>query len=457
MKSILGGTTDTASIKYSEIVSAFSFVLDMVESQPEGHSLRSCFIGMTVASRIGLNEEERAALFYALLLKDAGCSSNASRTASLFGADDLGAKRAFKTINWSSLPASALYVARNVSPDGAIWSKARKFFEIGKAGPKVAKELIHTRCERGAEIARFVGLPEDTAAAIRSLDEHWDGAGQPDGLAGEEIPLLARICGLAQTVEVFYTNFGPARAEKIARSRKRKWFDPALVDALLADSEYVWKSLADPDFAAMISLLEPEDRTLAVTPERLDLTALAFAKVIDAKSPFTYRHSEGVAEAAVAMGEKMDFPSEKLRDLRRAALLHDVGKLGVSNAILDKPGKLTNDEFRRIKAHPRLTYEILNRTPLLADIAETAANHHEKLDGSGYHRGATGEHLDTPDRILAVADIYDALAQPRPYRDAMPMDKVLAILKEESGEKLCPASVEVMEAVISSGEPGCCG
>lgn len=185
------------TIKLSEVLSALSFVLDMVEGQPAGHVIRSCFIGMTIAERLNLSEEERSALFYAMLLKDAGCSSNASKMSALFDADDFEAKRAVKTVNWTSLPHAALYAARVVSPDGSIWSKTRRLATVGIKGQEASRELIQIRCERGAEITRLMGFPEATAEAIRNLDEHWDGAGHPDGLKGEEIPLLARICGLA--------------------------------------------------------------------------------------------------------------------------------------------------------------------------------------------------------------------------------------------------------------------
>ncbi len=202
----------------------------------------------------------------------------------------------------------------------------------------------------------------------------------------------------------------------------------------------------------MVSRLELADRVLAVTPERLDLTARAFARIIDAKSPFTYRYSERVADTAVMMAEHMEFPAPAVRDQRRAGLLHDIGKLGVSNRILDKPGPLTPKEHARIKKHPGLTYEVLMRVPPFRTIAEVAASHHEKLDGTGYHRGMTGEDLDLPSRILAVTDIFDALSQGRPYRPAMPMERVLGLLKEESGEKLCPRCVGALDDLVSKGE-----
>ena len=272
-----------------------------------------------------------------------------------------------------------------------------------------------------------MGFPEETAQAIRSLDEHWDGAGHPDGLEGEEIPLLARICGLAQTVEVSYKAHGPAAAEEVARARKGGWFDPKLADVFLAETREggLWSSLARPDFRREVSRLEPMDGVLEATPERLDLVSRAFAETIDAKSPFTFRHSEGVAAVAVAIGERVGFDASARRDLMRAGRLHDIGKLGISNRILDKPGRLTDGEFAKVRQHPRLTHDILSRVAPFRGIAEIAANHHEKLDGSGYHRGLTAESLDVSSRILAVADVYDALTQARPYRDAMPRGRAL--------------------------------
>ena len=441
--------SETDTFRFSEVLSALSFALDRVEGQPEGHAVRSCFIGMTIAERLGLTEDERSALFYALLLKDAGCSSNASRMSALFDADDLEAKRGVRTVDWTNLPRAAMYAARTVSPEGSLWRKSRRLLNLGLQD--ASRRLIQIRCERGAEITRLMGFPEDTARAIRSLDEHWDGGGHPDGLKGGEIPLPARICGLAQTIEVFYSAHGPAEAEEVARVRRGRWFDPDLVDALLAAARDggLWEGLAREDLRHEVSRLEPADRVLAATPERLDLVSRAFAEIIDAKSPFTYRHSEGVAEVAVAMGERLGFDADARRDMLRAGLLHDIGKLGVSNRILDKPGRLTEAEFVEIKKHPGLTYDILSRITPFHGIAETAANHHEKLDGSGYHRGLTGDSLDLPSRVLAVADAYDALTKERPYREALPEEKALGILKEDSGDRLCAKSVAVLEELAS--------
>ena len=426
------------------MLSALSFALDRVEGQPEGHAVRSCFVGMTVAGRLGLTEEERSALFYVLLPKDAGCSSNASRMSTLFDADDLAAKRAVNTVDWTNPPRASLYAARTVSPEGNLWRRTERFLTFAVQGESVSRRLIQIRCEWGAELTRLMGFPEATALAIRSLDEHVDGRGHPDGLKDDEIPLLARICGLAQTVEVFYNARGPAEAEEVARVRRGRWFAPVLVDLFLAEARDggLWEGLEKADLWHEVSRLEPADRVVVATPERLDLVSRAFAEIIDAKSPFTYRHSEGVAE--VAVGERLGFDADARRDLLHAGLLHDIGKLGVSNRILDKPDRLTGAEFAKVKKHPGLTHEILSRIMPFRGIADTAANHHERLDGSGYHRGLTSDRLDLPSRILAVADVYDALTRDRPYREALPREKAPNIIGSENGENLCPTSVAAL-------------
>ena len=453
MRTWTRGGPDAEEFRLSEVLSALSFALDLVEGQPEGHTVRSCLVGMRIADRLGLDEEGRSALFYALLLKDAGCSSNASKMSTLFDADDMEAKKKVKTVDWTSMPHAALYAARTVSPEGSLLAKVRKMVQFASRGQAESRNLIRIRCERGAEITRLMGLPEETAQAIRGLDEHWDGRGHPDGLRGEEIPLLARICGLAQTAEVFLTDRGPAAAEEVARLRSGRWFDPALVEALLAEAreDGLWDDLSRQDPWREVSRLEPGDRALEATPERVDLVARAFAEIIDAKSPFTYRHSEGVARVAVAVAERAGLGPEGTRDLMRASLLHDIGKLGISNRILDKPGGLTDGEYEEIRRHPKLTYDILSRVGPFRPIAETAANHHEKLDGSGYHRGIGAEDLDLPSRILAVADIYDALSAERPYHKALPQEKVIDILREESATKLDPECVAILEDLAAAG------
>jgi putative nucleotidyltransferase with HDIG domain len=437
-------------IRLSEVISALSYALDLTEGQPEGHSVRTCLIGMRIGREIGLDADARSSLFYALLLKDAGCSANAAATCELFGADDLVVKRTWKTTDWASRWQSFAHVVRNVRPGASLVAKAKQVAGFASAGA-VGTELVRTRCERGAEIARMLEMTDDTAAAIRALDEHWDGRGVPLGLRGEEIPLLARIACLAQTAEIFHSIYGLQGALAMARERSGRWFDPALVRALvsLRSDAGFWAGLSFDDLRERTAAVEPADRVLVADGERLDRIAHAFARVIDAKSPYTYRHSEGVALYADAMARVLGFGADALRDLSRAALLHDVGKLGVSNRILDKPGKLTAEEFAVVRRHPEHTYQILARVGRLRGLAETAASHHERMDGRGYRRGIAAGGLPVAARILAVADVCDALSAERPYRAALPRERVLQIMRAESGPSLCPDTFRALEQALA--------
>lgn len=439
------------SIPLSEVIAALSSALDITEGQPEGHAVRSCLLGMRVACEIGLGADERSHLFYALLLKDLGCSSNAARTCALFGADDLQVKRSWKTTDWSSSWEAFLHVARNVEPNGSVLGRARRVLSFAFAGP-VGTELVQTRCERGADIARMLELAEPTAQAIRALDEHWDGGGKPDGLRGDDIPLLARIASLAQTTDIFLTAYGQDAALAVARDRAGRWFDSELVRALEStrtDSSF-WERLHAPDLRADVAAVEPADRVLEADDARLDRIAEAFARVIDFKSPYTFRHSEGVAEYATGIATVLGFGPRDLRELRRAALLHDIGKLGVSNCILDKPGRLTDAEMEVVRRHPRYTEKILARVARFRDLAVVAGGHHERMDGRGYHRGIPAGTLPVGARILAVADVCEALSATRPYRDALPMDEVLHIMRNGVGSALCPESFAALEAALPS-------
>ena len=442
--------SSVSDVRLSEVLAGLSYALDLTEGQRPGHAVRSCLIGMRIGEAIGLSETDRSALFYALLMKDLGCSSNAARFAALFGASDHDLKNTLKTINWSRPIESFRFVTGSVAP-GAFWlTRVWRALAVFSRGPEGARDVVRTRCERGADIARLLGLTPDTVQAIRTIDEHWDGQGQPYALRGDRIPLLGRIVGLAQTFEVFLTTYGTLTAFDMAATRRGKWFDPALVDALqaLRHSAHFWQSLRDVDPLAQIALIEPADRVLTADDDRLDLVAEAFARVIDAKSPWTYEHSNGVARVALEVAGRLGFSDKALRELRRAALLHDLGKLGVSNLILDKPGRLTDEELASVRRHPAHTLEILERVGCFRHLASDAAAHHERLDSRGYHRGISAAELSMTSRVLCVADICDALRASRPYRDGLPADRVLEIMGRDVGTAIDPDCFRALEHVL---------
>ena len=439
-----------SDIRLSNVLAGLSYALDLTEGQRQGHAIRSCVIGMRIARELQLPSEQTSALFYALLMKDLGCSSNAARFAVLFGADDHRVKADLKTTDWPKALDAFRFVARNVAP-GQFWlTRAFQLLGVLTRGPEGAREVVLTRCERGADIARMLGFHDDTVQAIRGLDEHWDGAGQPYALRGDQIPLLARILGLAQTAEVFVTTYGVDAAYDMAIARKASWFDPEIVAAFLAiraDVEF-WRALAEDDAQAQVTTLEPVDRVIVADEDRLDRVAEAFALVIDAKSPWTFQHSRGVAATGVAIAAVMGYADEQVREIRRAALLHDIGKLGVSNLILDKPAILTDEEFRAMRRHPAATREILMRTGCFRHLASVAASHHERLDGSGYDLGLDRSALPMLTRVLCTADVCDALRASRPYRPGMPIERVLDIMRRDVGNAIDPTCFEALQIAI---------
>ena len=437
----------TTAVLLSEVIGALSYALDLTEGEPPGHAQRSTVIGMRLAQELRLDARQRSDLFYALLLKDAGCTANSARMAALFGADDQEAKRTAKRVDWSRKLPALLWSARTVAPKESTKVKLDRLLAIKSEG-EVTRSLMQARCDRGAEIAKRLGLSDATAEAIRTLDEHWDGHGQPRWLQGEQIPLLGRILCLAQTVEIFHAAGGAEDAYAVAVRRSGRWFDPDLVRALTAfrgDYEF-WATLDEPD----LTRWEPEDQVLTVDAEGEIQIATAFAAIVDAKSPWTYFHSDRASLIATNIGAALGLDSAELADLRRAGLLHDIGKLAVSNRILDKPGKLTQAEFARIKEHPLFTQWVLERVGCFEELAPLAGAHHERLDGTGYPRGLTADELTMPMRVLAVADVYEALTAERPYRHALGEEQALEIMRGDVPDRLDADAYGALQTVIDA-------
>ena len=438
-------------ITLSEVLAALSRALDLTEGQPAGHTVRTCVIGLRLADALGLDPDDRAALRYALLLKDAGCSSNAARLSALFGSDDRTVKPRMKLVDWHQRMRLAVHTFRNAALGRSLDDRVRHFLRIART-KDMTRDLIQIRCERGAEIARALGFPEETACAIRSLDEHWNGGGHPDGLSRERIPLLARIANLAQVVEVFHREHGLEGALRVARMRRGRWFDPELVDALLSwhTDRGWWDELRNADESSHVVRAARSDRDeQPVGDHTLDEVARAFADIIDAKSPYTFRHSTNVADLAVGVSAALGHDVEAQHRLRRAGLLHDIGKLGVSNRILDKAGPLTTAERAEVERHPLYTWEILSRVRAFDDFAMLAAVHHEKLDGSGYPWGLRGDALEISARALAVADMFEALTADRPYRAGLTQDEAMAILRRDAGTKVCAEAIAGLETHLA--------
>lgn len=421
-------------LRLAEVLSALTYALDITEGQPEGHSVRCCWIGLLIAEELKFDDQQTWELYYTLLLKDLGCSSNAARICELYLADDLSFKKDFKLVN-GSLPQALRFVMSHTGLQAGMAERFRAIINIFQNGGEISRELIETRCTRGADIARTMRFSEAVAQGIHDLDEHWDGSGKPEGKMGSNISLYARIALLAQVVDIFRLSGGEDAARKEIENRSGTWFDPMLVKAFkaVAARPSFWDAMNGEDLREMILDLEPQNAAINFDEDYLDDIAAGFAQVVDAKSPFTKGHSERVALYSDMIAEEMKLDMPHRRWLKRAALLHDIGKLGVSNSILDKPSKLDDAEWVAMRRHAVETETILSRISVFKHMAPVAAAHHERLDGKGYPKNLKGDDIAFESRILAVADIFDALSADRPYRAAMPMAKALSIMSEEEG------------------------
>ena len=442
-------------LRLAEVLSALTYALDITEGQPQGHSVRCCWIGLLMAEELKLDDHQTWELYYTLLLKDLGCSSNAARICELYLADDLSFKKDFKLVG-GSLPQALRFVMSHTGLQAGMAERFRAIINIFQNGGEISRELIETRCTRGADIARKMRFSEAVAQGIHDLDEHWDGSGKPDAKKAQDISLYARIALLAQVVDIFRMSGGEDAARKEIENRSGTWFDPALVKAFkaVAARPSFWDAMEDDDLRTSILELEPTNSAINFDEDYLDDIAEGFAQVVDAKSPFTKGHSERVALFTDMIAEELKLTAPHRRWLKRAALLHDIGKLGVSNSILDKPAKLDDAEWVSMRNHATETETILSRISVFKEMAPIAAAHHEKLNGKGYPKGMKGDEIAFESRILAVADIFDALTADRPYRKAMPVAKAIAIMNEDVGTALdgvCFAALQrALEKINSS-------
>ncbi len=461
-----GGITGTPSL--AEIISALSFALDLTEGAVPGHALRSCLLSMRLGAELRLPYGMLADLYHATLLKDVGCSSNAARMCQIIGGgDDRAVKAGVKLEDWTRPHQPKLSTLRllwnNVLPGRGPVAKAAQILRIGAAQHRNNEEMISLRCDRGASIVRKIGMGEGAAAAVRSLDEHWDGSGYPERLKGHAISPLARIMAVAQHLDAFALACGPEVALRVLRERSGRWFDPEIVRAAecLDRAGTLWfqclplagGSLAAPEQHTRSAVLDAAPAASSrMTPAHIDTICEAFSEVVDAKSPYTFRHSMGVTEAARRIGGAMHLSRERMDLLRRAALLHDLGKLRVPNSILDKPGKLDSAEWSIMQEHSGLTEQILARISHYRELALIAGAHHEKLDGSGYPNRLRAEALPLEARILAVADVFGALTEDRPYRPGFPVEKALAIMQADVPHKLDDECFSALVAISRNAE-----
>jgi HD-GYP domain-containing protein (c-di-GMP phosphodiesterase class II) len=417
-----------AGVTLAELLAAYSLATDLGLGQPMEHLLRSWRIADLLAEHLGLSDEDRAALFYVAVLSWVGCVADTPEVASWFG-DDIAFRSGSFQVDFTGLPALTFMLGHTGTGRPALHRLGLATTLVATGAKGIERGLL-SHCLSTSVLADRLSLGAGVGNAVRQFFTRWDGTGVPAGVGGAEIGMSVRLFHLADVVEVYHRTGGVDAAIEVARARRGTKFDPTLVDVFCTLAPDVLGGITDgPDFHEMIAA-DPllQDR---LTGPALDAALEAVADFTDLRSSWRAGHSRAVAALAGQAAEVAGLPAAEVDAVRRAGLVHDVGLHGVPATILDKPAPLSATESERMRVHAYYTERVLARSAALARIGAIAALTHERLDGSGYHRGLAGAAIPASARILAAADAYRAMTEPRPYRPAMTAKVAAANLRTD--------------------------
>lgn len=407
---------DDTAPRLAELVGALSLATDLAAGLASETALRTCLLAVQLGRALGVQGEALRDIYYTGLLRFIGCTAFAHETAARLGGDDMGALRALTPADTGS-PVSLLVTA--VTRVGAGSPPLRRAAAVARltTDPAFGRQLATAHCELAIALAGRLGMREPVVTSLGQIYERHDGKGAPGGLPGTEIALPARMMHVAFRAEAHRSLFGGAEAVAVVRERSGRELDPEIAGAFTRHAAELLEQVAAPSIWDRFLAAEPAP-FVRVPRERVGAIASAFAHYVDVKSPYTLGHSTGVAHLAARAGAKAGLPEAECETLLLAGLLHDLGRISVPNGIWDKPGPLGPIEWERVRLHTYHSERILSQSPLLAPFAQLAGLHHERGDGSGYHRGLTAAALGRPARILAASDAYHALTEARPHRPA---------------------------------------
>lgn len=429
-----------ARLPVTELLASLSLATDLGTGQPLGHGLSTSLLAMSLAEEMGCGRDQLREVQQLTLIRFLGCTSDAAETARMAGGDEISFMYQFAPSHMGSRLDAIRGVIGAVGAGQPILRRAR--LVAGALGQDPSEGLA-AHCEVAAMLAARLGLSRRVIDGLENAYERWDGGG-PHRAAGEEVPLEVRIAMVARDVDML-----GRRGEdvpEILRARRGGAYDPAVVDALLgieySHREVEWEEVmaAEPEPIAFI--------------EDVDVALTAMADFVDIKSPWTRGHSRRVAELAGAAAGVAGLGPDESMLLARAGLVHDVGRVGVENGVWDRPGQLATAEWEKVRLHPYLTERVLSRCRTLGQLADLASSHHERMDGSGYHRQTMGDRLSMTSRILAASDVMAALTSERPQRPAHTIEEASVLMTEESRQgKLDPMAVTAVVSVAGGVVP----
>jgi HD-GYP domain-containing protein (c-di-GMP phosphodiesterase class II) len=439
----------STELRLAEVMAALSLATDLGMAQPLEHALRTCILAVRLGEALELSETDLRDVYYYALLRYIGCNADTYAFAALWG-DELAVRADFATVDSGHAREVMGMVLRHLlrANQGASPLELAGVVARGLlASPRVANEGFAGHCEVARRLGERLGFGEGVVRALGQLYERWDGRGAPRGLKGEDVALAVRVVSLAQDAATFHRLGGAEAAVGVVRRRRQAAYDPRMADCFCDRAEHLLAGLDQEPSWETVLALEPGGRTW-LSAEQFDAACEAIADFADIKSPYTLTHSTGVATLAAEAARRCGLPAADVAALRRAALLHDVGRVGVSAGVWGKAGPLSEREWEQVRLHPYHTERVLARSRGLAPLGALAALHHERLDGSGYHRGAPAAQLSPAARILAAADTYQAMSEPRPHRPALPPHKAAEELRREAHAGRLDA--EAVSAVLSA-------
>jgi HD-GYP domain-containing protein (c-di-GMP phosphodiesterase class II) len=421
-------------IRMAEVLAALSLATDLGAGRPMGHAMRACILGMQMASELRLSAAEQAELYYSFLLMHSGCTVLSLGLASAIQGDELAAIGDAALHDDTNLLETLDWMRRYVSPDAPLHTRTINMIGM-LLHARDAEEHLRGACEVAVRIAQRLGMPQGVQEAVRHYLERWDGKG-PYGMAGSKIPLKARLLHTALKMEATYTARGRNEAEATALEQKGKIFDPQMVEAFLvtARDTSLWETLAQEDTWQVVLDLEPVSPYRKIPEERLDDVALAIADFVDLKIPLTVGHSRETARIADGIARRMGLAPAEVIDIRRAALVHDLGLIALPVRILHHQSQLSEADKEKLRLHPYYTERILSRIPALSKAATIAGMHHERMNGTGYYRGLSGNELPVGACILALADEFQERMQAYPAQDNPAPEDILKSLQPEVGK-----------------------
>jgi putative nucleotidyltransferase with HDIG domain len=438
-----------ADLRLAELVAAFSLVCDLVMGHPADEVMRACLVATALARRLGLPEDEVADVYWTTLLAHSGCTAFAHEQAAVFGGDEIAVNAAGSKADFMELREVMVFLG-DVTRGRRAADRVRIVINGVVGGKRFDMEMSTANCEIAATVADRLALSPAVGAGLLDMFERWDGRGSPRGRRGDEIARPARFAQLAHQAAVFARMGGAEAAVAMARRRAGKALDPELAEAFAAEGPGLLDGLAEDDPCDAVLAAEPSPAR-QVPAARLGDVATVFAEIVDLKSPLLMGHSTGVAALAASAATELRRPAEEVEALRTAALLHDLGRAAVPNGVWEKAGPLTQAEWEQVRLHAYHTERILLRAPALAPLAAIAGMHHERLDGSGYHRQLAGSAIPLPARVLAAADAFRAMTEPRRHRDARePDDAAARLLDDARAGRLDAGAVDAVIAAAGA-------